>query len=130
MQHGPEGNVLADTPHDSGYVLIWGDQGIVGLCLYIGIFLLVMLKGTMVVWFKIKNEWLRSVLIAMMSSISGVAIANYGNEVMMQHPTSVMYFLTIALIYAAPRLDKSLQTQEEEVVEKPASTSKRLIIKR
>ena len=121
MQHGVEGTVLADTPHDSGYVLVWGDQGIVGLCLYIGMFLLFMLKGTITVWFKIKNEWLRGVLIAMISSISGVAVANYGNEVMMQHPTSLMYFLTIALIYAAPRIDKSLQ---ENVVEQPAPVSK------
>ena len=116
MQHGPKGTVLADTPFDSGYVLVWGDQGIVGLSIYIGMILLFLLKGTIVLWSKIKNEWLRGILIAVMASLVGVAIANYGNPVMMQHPTCVLYFLSVAIIYAAPRLDKSLQPQEEKQV--------------
>jgi len=126
MQHGHEGTVLKDTPFDSGYVLVWGDQGIVGLCLYIGMIIFFLLKGTYVLWFQIKNEWLRSILIAMMSGLAGVAVANYGNPVMVQHPTCVMYFLIVAVIYAAPRIDKSLQPQEETVAPKPTSVSTRL----
>jgi hypothetical protein len=33
---------------------------------------------------------------------------------MLQHPTCVLYFLSVAIIYAAPRMDESLQVQEEE----------------
>ena len=91
---------------------------IVGMCLYIGMILFFMLKGTIVVWFKVKDEWLRSIVIAMMSGLAGVAVANYGNPVMVQHPTCVMYFLTVAVIYAAPRIDKPLRPQEEKVEQK------------
>lgn len=122
MQFGKRGTVLGDTPFDSGYVLIWGDMGIVGLCLYIGVILLVLLKGTLLLWFKIKNEWLRNVMIAMMAGLTGVAVSNYGNPVMMQHPTCVLYFLTIAVIYAAPRIDKHLQALDEKAVKLPTST--------
>ena len=114
MEHGAKGSLLKEIPHDSGYVLIWGDQGIVGLCMFIGILLVFLIKGTLDVWFRIKNEWLRGILIALIAGISGDAIANYGNPVLMQHPTCILFFFTIAVIYAAPRLDKSL---EDQVVE-------------
>ena len=123
MQFGPRGTILKDIPYDSGFVLIWGDMGIVGLSLYISLIILFLIKGTLVVWYKIKNEWLRNILIAMMAGIVGISVSNYGNPVMLQHPTCVLYFLSVAIIYAAPRIDKSLQAEEEQVVEqKPAST--------
>jgi len=121
MQYGPQGSVLKETAYDSGFVLTWGEQGIVGLSMYIGMIVLFLIKGTLVVWNRIKNEWLRNIVITMMSGIVGVAVSNYGNPVMLQHPTCVMYFLSVAIIYAAPRLDKSLQEKEKKV-EKPTST--------
>jgi len=122
MQFGHQGTLLKETPYDSGYVLTWGDQGIVGLSMYIGMILLFLLKGTLVVWNKIKNEWLRNIVIAMMSGIVGIAVSNYGNPVMLQHPTCVLYFLSVAVIYSAPRIDKSLQIEEQVVKQKTTST--------
>ena len=119
MQHGPKGSVLSDTPYDSGYILIWGDMGIVGLSLYIGMIVLFLIKGSILVWFKIKNEWLRGILIALLSGIFGVAVANYGNPVMLQYPTNVLFFLTVAVIYSASRMDKSIQEQEKNAAAQP-----------
>ena len=123
MQYGPSGTVLKDIPYDSGFVLLWGDMGIAGLSLYISLIILFLIKGTLVVWYKIKNEWLRNIVIAMMSGIVGISVANYGNPVMLQFPTCVLYFLSVAIIYAAPRIDKSLQAEDEQVVkQQPATT--------
>lgn len=126
MMYGPSGSVLASTPYDSGYVLTWGDQGIVGLCMYIGMILFFLFKGAITVWYKIKNEWLRNVVIAMMAGLFGVAVANYGNPVMLQFPTCILYNLTIATIYAAPRMDKYLKEREQKVTEPVLSKSTRL----
>ena len=123
MQHGPEDSVLASTPYDSGFILIWGDMGIVGLSMYIGMIVIFLIKGGLLVWFRIKDEWLRGILIALMSGIVGVSVANYGNPVMLQYPTNVLFFMSVAVIYTASRMDKSLQKQEEEaVVVQPPST--------
>ena len=122
MQHGPDGSILAETPYDSGFILIWGDMGVVGLSLYIGMIVLFLIKGTMMVWFKIKNEWLRGILIALMAGIAGVSVANYGNPVMLQYPTNVLYFMSVAMIYSASRIDKSIQAQEEEAQRQGTST--------
>jgi hypothetical protein len=106
MELGPRGSVLKSIPYDSGYVLIWGDMGVVGLCLYIGMFLFFMIKGALVVWYKIKNEWLRGVLIAFIAGLGGILVANYGNPIILRPPLNVIMFFGIALIFVAPRLDK------------------------
>jgi hypothetical protein len=111
MEHGPKDSLLIKIPYDSGYVLIWRDLGIIGLCIFLGMILIFLIKGTLSVWFRIKNDWLRNVLIALIAGISGDAVANYGNPVLMQHPTCILFFFTIAVICAAQRIDKSLEMQ-------------------
>jgi len=130
MQHGPKESVLASTPYDSGFILIWGDTGIVGLSLYIGMIVIFLIKGSWLVWFRIKNEWLRGVLIALLAGIFGISVANYGNPVMLQYPTNVLYFMSVAIIYSASRMDKSLQKQEEDDEVQPQPTSTKMTLYR
>jgi hypothetical protein len=87
--------------------------------MYIAMFLFFLIKGSLTVWFKIKNEWLRGVLIALIAGISGDAIAHYGNPVMFQHPTCATVFFSIAVIFMAQRLDKELKNK---VAEKQTTT--------
>ena len=122
MQSGPEGSVLKETPYDSGFVLMWGDTGIVGLSIYIGMIVIFLIKGSILTWFSIKNEWLRGILIALLAGIFGVSVANYGNPVMLQYPTNVLYFLSVAIIYSASRMDKALQEEEAKAVAQETST--------
>lgn len=114
---GIPGTFLGNTWSDSGYVLIWGQTGVVGLCLYIGMILFILIKGAYFVWFKIKNEWLRNLMIALIGGIAGTAVAHYGNPVMNQHPTCLVLFFSIAVIFIGPRLDKELSndsTKDEQ----------------
>ena len=121
---GIKGSFLGSTWSDSGYVHIWGQTGVVGLCIYITMIVFILLKGSYLVWFKIKNEWLRSKVIAVVCGISGIAVAHYGNPVMTMHPTCLVFFFSVALIFISPRLDKELTQEEPEI---SASTS---IVKR
>jgi hypothetical protein len=115
MQPGIPGTFLGDTPPDSGLVLIWGEQGIVGLCLFLGILLYIMLKGTYEVWFKIKNERLRMVLVAMICSVGGMAVGHYGNPVFLQHPSTLTNIFAIALIFSASRIDREIAEKKPEI---------------
>jgi hypothetical protein len=112
MDGGPLDSPLQRIPYDSGYVLTWGDQGIVGVILYIAMFLYFLMKGMYMVWFKIKNEWLRGVLIALIAGISGDMVAHYGNPVMIQHPTDLIITFSIALFFCAHHIDKELMDGE------------------
>ena len=111
---GKKGSFLASMWSDSGYVLVWGQTGIVGLVLYIGMMLFILIKGAYFVWFSIKNKWLRNLVIAMVSGITGIAVAHYGNPVMTMHPTCLVLFFSVAVIFISPRLDKELSNDEDE----------------
>lgn len=113
MNPGKRGTVLGDTPPDSGFVLVWGEQGVIGLCLFIAILLFIMIKGAYLVWFKIKNEWLRIILIAMISGIGGMSVAHYGNPVLFQHPSTMVFYFSAAVIFSASRIDKELMPSNE-----------------
>jgi hypothetical protein len=109
MDGGQEHSILHKIPYDSGYVLTWGDQGIVGVILYIAMYLYFLAMGTYKVWFVIKNEWLRGVLIAMIAGIGGDMIAHYGNPVMMQHPTLLVLVFSISTIFVSQHIDKEME---------------------
>ncbi|MDR1672841.1 MAG: hypothetical protein LBS09_05195 [Bacteroidales bacterium] len=109
MDSGSEHSLLKKIPYDSGYVLIWGDQGIVGVILYIAMYLYFLAVGTYKVWFVIKNKWLRGVLIAMIAGIGGDMIAHYGNPVMTQHPTLLVLVFSIATIFVAQHIDREME---------------------
>ncbi|MDR2040188.1 MAG: hypothetical protein LBQ60_19885 [Bacteroidales bacterium] len=111
---GTPGTFLGETPPDSGYVTIWGQQGIVGLVMFLAMIVYFLTKGAWQVWFNIKNDWLRTVLIALIAGIGGMAVANYGNPVMLQHPTSLVMFLSIALIFCASRIDGEMDQSLSE----------------
>lgn len=113
MYPGVPGTFLGETPPDSGFVLIWGEQGIVGVCLFISILIYILLKGTYLVWFEIKNDWLRTVLIAMIAGIAGMSIAHYGGSILFQHPSAMLFFFFIAVIFSAQRIDKELTSSNE-----------------
>ena len=108
MDRSVAGAKLPGLGTDSGYVLMLGQQGIIGLCLYLGILAYFMMRGAFLALFRLKNPWLRNVVIASVGGIGGIAVANYANPVIMQHPTCLVFFFCVATIFVSPRLDKEL----------------------
>ena len=49
-------------PHDSFYVKIWMETGIVGLVLFLTIYVSTLLRGCYLIMFRIKNNELRGIL--------------------------------------------------------------------
>ncbi|KAA6313670.1 hypothetical protein EZS27_035592, partial [termite gut metagenome] len=108
MEYGPKTSLLRKIPPDSGYILVWGDMGVVGLILFIAMYLYFLVKGALIVWFKIKNEWLRGILIAFISALAGDVITHYGNPALFMQPNIMIVIFSIAVIFAAPRIDREL----------------------
>lgn len=96
---------LAQTPTDSWYVQIWAEQGIVGLLLYLGIMIYLLLKCSYIVMFKIKNKALKGMMAGLTAGIGGIMVATYGNGVIGQIPTGILIYLSLALVYMSPKFD-------------------------
>jgi len=89
---------LSNVATDSWYVLIWVEQGIVGLLLHLGILFYVMIKASLIVMFKMKNPILKYKISALIAGMAGVMVASYGNAVLGQMPTALLIYATMAII--------------------------------
>jgi hypothetical protein len=92
------GSFLAETPTDSWYVRLWAETGVVGLWLYIIIYVLIVLKAFIIIW-NIEEIYLKQKLAAMLSGCVGILVASYGNQLIGQFPTIVYFSMSLAFIY-------------------------------
>ncbi|MEI7662528.1 MAG: O-antigen ligase family protein [Bacteroidota bacterium] len=96
---------LSNIATDSWYVLIWVEQGIVGLMLHLFILFYVLIKGAYNVMFRIRDPVLKMKMAALTSGMFGVMVASYGNAVLGQMPTSIVIYVTMALMLNSEKLD-------------------------
>ncbi len=97
---------LSQVPTDSWYVLIWVEQGIVGLILHLFILFYVLIKSSYKIMFRIRDPILKMKLSALASGMFGVMVASYGNAVLGQMPTSILIYISMALLLNSEVFDK------------------------
>ncbi len=99
---------LAKVPTDSGYVQVWAECGIVGLVLYLFMWLWIVYKGLTIIWYKLKDPWLKNTMTAFVCGVAGMLVANYGNAIITQVPSSFVLYTIIVFIFISPELEKQL----------------------
>jgi hypothetical protein len=97
--------VLSNIATDSWYVLIWAEQGVVGLSLHLFILFYVVLKSSYRIMFKIRDPILKMKMAALTSGMFGIMVASYGNAVLGQMPTSILIYATMAILLNSDKLD-------------------------
>ena len=97
---------LANVATDSWYVLIWAENGAIGLTLHFFILFYIMGKGGYDIMFRITDPELKARMMAIHGSIMGILLANYGNAVMGQFPTSINTYYGLAFIFMSSHFNK------------------------
>lgn len=95
------GTVLAETPPDSWYVLLWGETGIVGLIIYFSMLLYILIRSFWKI-FNMVDSVLKQKLMAIFSGVTGIIVASYGNPILGQMPCSIHFYLCIVFLYLGP----------------------------
>jgi len=98
-------------PPDTWYVVVWMETGIVGLSLYVGILVTLVLIGTYRVW-RLKDPTLRIIITALLAEFVGIAVMGYSNTVLGQLPTCSILFMETILFTTCNRWDKQPDEQE------------------
>ncbi|SEU04346.1 O-antigen ligase family protein [Hymenobacter actinosclerus] len=98
------GKFLATIPPDSLFVKIWGQYGIVGLLIWLGMMLYILGKCAGIVW-RLHDPGLRQKLLALTAGYAGILLCSYGNEIMNQMPSSVIVYVSWVFIFMGPQLD-------------------------
>ena len=93
-------------PHDSTYVKIWMETGIVGIILYLGLLIIALLWACFIVMFRVKHNRLRGLLTAMLCGVFGLMISAYGNAFFNQFPTQIIVFTCLTIAINGHRIEK------------------------
>jgi hypothetical protein len=97
---------LSQVATDSWFVLIWVEQGIVGLLLHLFILFYVLIKGSFHVMFRIRDPILRIKMAALVAGFFGIMAASYGNAILGTPPTGILIYISMALLMNTEVLDK------------------------
>jgi hypothetical protein len=107
-------SMAAIIPTDSWYVRIWVEMGVVGLTLHLFILFYVVFKGGYIIAFKLKDPWLKTQMLALISGMFGIIVASYGNEILAQMPTGLIMYSSMAYLLSADKLDKEILLEQRE----------------
>jgi hypothetical protein len=97
---------LSNIATDSWYVMIWAEQGVVGLTLHLFILFYIIIRASYLVMFKVRDPVVKNTVTALAAGMLGVMVASYGNAVLGQVPTSLLIYASMALMLNAEQLDK------------------------
>jgi hypothetical protein len=96
---------LSQVATDSWYVLVWVEQGIVGLLIHLFILFYTVGKASYKVMFKIRDPLLKLKISALIAGMVGVMVASYGNAVLGGMPTGILVYISMAIMLNSEILD-------------------------
>ena len=110
---------LSNIATDSWYVMIWAEQGIVGLLLHLFILFYIVIKSSYRIMVKIRDPILKARMSALVAGMVGVMVASYGNAVLGTVPTAISIYVSMALLmnsekYDTPQKELSLEPLKEK----------------
>jgi O-antigen ligase len=104
-----KGKYLSTIAPDSYWVKVWAMYGIVGLIIFFSIWMYWLGKCSGMLW-RLKENKLRTKLIALLAGVAGIFICSYGNEVMNTMPSLIVIHLSLGCIYAFSSIYKEKST--------------------
>lgn len=113
-----DGHYVDDNiPPDSFYVNIWMQTGIVGLLLYLTIYITVLLRCCYLIMFRVKNKELRHTLAALLCGVFGIWLNGYVGEGMGMPPNNFLIAAALAFVLNGPYMDRQI-TENEMITHK------------
>jgi putative inorganic carbon (hco3(-)) transporter len=100
---------LASFPPDSGYVRVAVELGWGGLLIFC-MLMFTILKTGVINYYKIRNPELKAYCLSMTLVIFALNVGNYPQEALVQYPSNVLFYLSIALITITYKLDQEWQS--------------------
>lgn len=107
---------LAHIATDSWYVMIWAEQGIVGLFLHLFILFFILIRGSYIAMFRVRDPALQGKFFGLAAGMFGIMAASYGNGILGQIPTSLVLYSSMGLLFMGQEIseqyDESLREQK------------------
>lgn len=99
---------------DSDLVYIWMRTGVVGLSIYLLLYVIIFARGFYILLFKIRNPEIRGPLVALFCGCAGIFVASYANQIFYQFPNGPIVFTSFTLVFLGPYFDKQYSNELEQ----------------
>jgi len=119
------GSFLSSVPVDSWFVRVWVETGIVGLVIHITILLAVLIIAIFKV-LKLKDEELRTKMIAITCGYFGIVVASYGNQIFGQLPTSTVMYFSMSFLFMSSKFDSETLHTDDKLQDKPVVSQSKM----
>lgn len=86
--------------------MIWAETGVIGLSLHLFILFYILIKASYLIMFKIRDPIRELNITALTAGYAGIMVASYGNAVLGQVPTSIMIYVSVALMLDPKRFEE------------------------
>lgn len=103
-------------PPDSYFVDIWIQHGVVGLSIHIFMYACIILWGSYLTLFKVKNNRLRQIMAIFVGTVFGLLLNGYAGECIGQPPTNLLIPALLAFVMNGPHIDKQLSKENNNYI--------------
>jgi putative inorganic carbon (hco3(-)) transporter len=105
---------LANFAHDSYYVRLAVEEGVVGLALYMMFFFVVLRRG-LYFYLRVRQTDIKILYLCLLTALFVLAVANYPQEAIVQMPTSIVVYVFFAAIVRLKDFDPHYQSVMEKI---------------
>ncbi len=99
--------LLAQTATDGFFIQIWAEQGIVGLSFYLFLIFYIVIKSTILIFFRLKNPQNIAIAIGFTCGMYGLIVTSYSASSLGQMPNIIIVFVSMTLISLMPEWEKN-----------------------
>ncbi len=95
---------LASFAHDSGFVRIAVELGWIGLILYC-LFLFTAVRTAIYYFLRVRNPKIKAIYLSITCMLFQLTLANYPQEAIVQLPTSIIFYVSLAMVVKLKEYD-------------------------
>lgn len=106
--------IISYIATDSQYVRMRIETGVIGLIIFLSVLTIMLIYGSYITLFKIKDPYLRGVDAMIVGVLAGMMGDAWGNEILLQFPNGVIVFTFVAVLCLTPRFDKHIAIENEK----------------
>ncbi len=106
---------ISQIPTDSWFVMIWVENGIIGLIVNILIMISIITYSSYLILFKFKNKIIIGYSAALLSASVGIIVACYANE-LLGPPNGIITYAFLGFIISCKNYDKQLSQETSSLV--------------
>ena len=110
--------VVYETPCDSSYVFFWQRTGIVGVYVFAGMNIIILLGGSIIVMFRLKNKTCKGIAAGFCCALLAINTGGYANHILLQYPNIILFYGGMAIVYLLPAIESDFTAYEDEMLMK------------